>query len=302
MKENLIKLLNEYPFLKELYENKLNFEKNSCFPAGHYYSPVVNVEELRQRQNEIWEKESINKIDGIDLRAKDQIQLVNSFKQYYNEIPFKDDSNEDQRYYFKNDFYSYTDAIFLYSMIREFAPKQIIEVGSGFSSALMLDTNELFFNNEINLTFIEPYTERLNDLLRITDRYSTSILEKSVQNVPLSTFEDLNAGDILFIDSTHVAKTGSDVNYIIFQILPRLKSGVHIHFHDIFYPFEYPKEWVFMGRNWNEAYILKAFLMYNQEFEIKLFSNYLYNHHKNAFKDLPLCSNNYGANLWIEKK
>src|SRR5690606_8620162 len=115
--------------------------------------------------------------------------------------------------------------------------------------------------------------------------------------VPLAVFEELNAGDMLFIDSTHVAKTGSDVNYILFEILPRLKSGVLIHFHDIFYPFEYPRDWVFNGRNWNEVYFLKAFLMYNTTFEIKLFSHYLHKHHPNVFEAMPLCYRNHGGNL-----
>ncbi len=92
------------------------------------------------------------------------------------------------------------------------------------------------------------------------------------------------------------------MNYILFEILPRLKSGVLIHFHDIFYPFEYPRDWVFMGRNWNENYFLKAFLMYNNQFEIKLFSHYLHQHHSTVFKEMPLVYRNGGGNLWIEKE
>ena len=92
------------------------------------------------------------------------------------------------------------------------------------------------------------------------------------------------------------------MNYILFDILPVLKSGVLIHFHDIFYPFEYPKEWVLSGRNWNEDYFLKAFLMYNNKFEIRLFSDYMHKHHKEAFIDMPLSYKNPGGNLWIEKK
>jgi predicted O-methyltransferase YrrM len=187
-------------------------------------------------------------------------------------------------------------------MIRHFKPKQIIEIGSGFSSALTLDTNSSFFNNEIKLTFIEPYPERLYSLISDSDKKSTTIIESDVQLISLEVFEKLNSGDILFVDSTHVAKTGSDVNYILFEILPRLKSGVLIHFHDIFFPFEYPKEWVFKGMNWNEDYFLKAFLMYNNNFEIKFFSNYLHLHHKQAFDSMPLCYKNSGGSLWIEKK
>ena len=228
--------------------------------------------------------------------------MVKSFDLYYNEIPFGDHKKEKLRYYFENGFYSYTDAIFLYSMIRNLKPKRIIEVGSGFSSLVVLDTNELFFNNEINLTFIEPYPDRLNSLLKDKDYNLTTIIESEVQKVPISVFEELNAGDILFIDSTHVVKTGSDVNHILFNILPSLKRGVLIHFHDIFYPFEYSKEFVFARFNWNEGYFVKAFLMYNSDFEIRLFSDYLHKHHKSIFKGMPICYKNSGGNLWIEKK
>ncbi|MCZ8539210.1 hypothetical protein [Psychrobacillus psychrodurans] len=92
-------------------------------------------------------------------------------------------------------------------------------------------------------------------------------------------------GDILFIDSYHVSKIGSDVNYIIFEILPKLKPGVRIHFHDIFYPFEYPEKWIFEGRFWNRAYLLRAFLQYNQDFIIDLWNNYLILEHKEIFGD-----------------
>jgi hypothetical protein len=144
----------------------------------------------------------------------------------------------------------------------------------------------------------------LTEVDRIREDYLKHLPNNShfFQEVNIETFEKLNPGDFLFVDSTHVVKTGSDVNYIIFEILPKLKSGVIIHFHDIFYPFEYPKDWVFMGRNWNEDYFLKAFLMYNKDFEIMLFSHYLHNQHKEVFNKMPLCDKNHGGNLWLMKK
>ncbi len=107
---------------------------------------------------------------------------------------------------------------------------------------------------------------------------------------------------MLFIDSSHVSKTGSDLNFVLFDILPVLKSDVLIHFHDIFYPFEYPEEWVYEGRSWNEIYLIKAFLMCNSEFEILFFSHYLHIHLPGSFESMPLCYHNPGGNLWIQKK
>ena len=94
-----------------------------------------------------------------------------------------------------------------------------------------------------------------------------------VQNVKLIEFEKLEPNDLLFIDSSHISKIGSDLNYLLFEVLPSLKPGVIIHFHDILYPFEYPYEWIEKGIYWNEAYLLKAFLMHNKNYEILLFND-----------------------------
>jgi predicted O-methyltransferase YrrM len=295
-------LLNRLPYVRGLFEERENYRKNALYPAGHYYSPIISVDEVRRNEAAIWKNEKLDGVPGIDLQTEQQISLLSKFAAYYQEIPFPKQPDSAYRFYFENDWYTYSDAILLYSVIRQYKPKQIIEVGSGFSSALMLDVNERFFNHTIQLTFIEPYTARLNSLLKPTDRSSATLIERPIQSVPLETFDKLNAGDILFIDSSHVSKTGSDVNYILFDILPRLKSGVLIHFHDVFYPFEYPKKWVYNGWNWNEDYLLRAFLMYNTAFEIRIFSHYLHLHHPDAYAALPLCRQEKGGCLWMEKK
>jgi predicted O-methyltransferase YrrM len=304
IKNKLISYINKLPYVRGLYKSNLeylNFTKNSCFTAGHFHSPIINIDEIKERENEIWTTKVSDTIEGIDLNTTNQIQLVKKMEIYYSEMPFLKEKQKDLKYYFENDFYSYTDGITLYSVIREFKPKNIIEIGSGYSSALMLDTNKLFFKDEINLTFIEPNTERLLSLLNNQDNNRATIIQSIVQLVPLSKFKELNKGDILFIDSSHIVKTDSDLNHILFKIIPILKPGVIIHFHDIFYPFEYPKEWVYKGRNWNENYFLRSFLMYNNSFKILLFSEYLHQTNKEVFINMPLCYLNTGGNLWIEK-
>lgn len=298
IKDRIKRCINKLPYVRTLYSQSLN----TCFPNGHFYSPIISIEDIRKREAQIWKDCLKEGIEGVELRTEEQRKMLLQFSKYYQEIPFKSGKQENIRYQFENGSYSYTDGIMLYSMIRHFEPKQIIEIGSGYSSAVMLDTNDLFFNKQIDLTFIDPYPERLYSLMKEGDRVGTMVIKSEVQQVALDVFEKLGVGDILFVDSTHISKTGSDVNYILFEILPILKSGVFIHFHDVFYPFEYPKEWVFQGRNWNEDYILKAFLMYNEKFEIKLFSEYLHKHHEDVFNDMPLCYKNVGGNLWIEKK
>ena len=273
--------------------------KNTCFKPGHFYSPIISLNNIKTREVQIWEESSLNSLPDINLNSNEQITLLQEFKKYYSEQPFSSKKSIN-RYYFENIFFSYTDGILLYSVIRHFKPKQIIEVGSGFSSALMLDTAQHFLP-DLRFSFIEPYPKRLKSLMTGADKENIKIIENTIQNVELSHFETLENNDILFIDSTHISKTDSDVNHILFKILPRLKKGVIIHFHDIFYPFEYPKEWVYQGRNWNESYILRAFLMNNKNYKIILFADYLHKHKKNSFDDLPLCNQNTGGSIWLEK-
>jgi hypothetical protein len=188
-------------------------------------------------------------------------------------------------------------------MTRYLLPRRIIEIGSGFSSCVILDTNELFFGSSIKTTFIDPYPRRLMSLIKENDRSRIEIIPHRLQDVRLSIFEELQANDILFIDSTHVSKIDSDVNRIFFEILPLLSSGVYIHFHDIFFPFEYPKEWIYEGRAWNEAYVLRAFLQYNTQFRVVLMNTFMEYFHETFFREkMPLCLKNPGGSIWIRKE
>jgi hypothetical protein len=117
-----------------------------------------------------------------------------------------------------------------------------------------------------------------------------------------SVFAALGPGDILFIDSTHVCKPGSDVEFLFSRVLPALAAGVYVHVHDIFYPFEYPKEWVEEGRAWNEAYLLAAFLQYNRAFRVEFWGQYLQHFHRERFAaDLPLYLRDPGGSIWLRK-
>lgn len=301
------KLFSNLPyFQKLLLQNQqlkarlLAYEKDLFSPLGHFYSPMVNLESVKSRENKIWSSNG-NDVEGISLNVDTQKSLLKELELFYSALPFAAQKKEGLRYYFENEYYSYTDGIILYGIMRKANPRKIIEIGSGYSSALMLDVNTLFFNNSIQLTFVEPYPDRLYSLINDQDRISAKVLVQDVQDLGSTHFDILEENDILFIDSSHISKTGSDVNYLLFEVLPRLKSGVWIHFHDIFYPFEYPKEWVYEGRNWNEDYIVRAFLMYNSSFQIKLFSHYLHFHHPDAFSNMPLCYKNHGGNLWLQK-
>jgi len=267
---------------------------------GHFYSPYPSINEVKENEESIFLVP--RELPAVDLNEEEQMQLFDVFKEYYKELPFKDEKTDGLRYYFNNPSYSYSDAICLYAMIRHVKPKRLIEIGSGYSSCVTLDTNETFFDNSIACTFIDPYPELLLSLIKDADKEAVNIIPTKLQEVSLKQFSSLRENDILFVDSTHVSKINSDVNYIFFEILPSLNSGVYIHFHDIFYPFEYPKEWIYGGKAWNEDYLLRAFLQYNSSFKIVFFNTFLeYFFAEKFIADMPLCMRNPGGSIWLRK-
>ena len=243
---------------------------NRRFPPGHFHSTIPSLEEIKDQKDRLFKPQS--ELAGVDLREEAQVKLFHELASFYSDLPFSENKNGDFRYYYNNPHYAYSDGIVLATMLRRLEPKKIIEVGSGFSSGLILDLNDHFFDSKMDCEFIEPYPElTLNKVLSDKERASIKFHHAKLEDCPLSVFSNLEAGDVLFIDSSHVSKIGSDVNYFLFEIFPRLASGVFIHIHDIFYPFEYPAEWLFDGVAWNEAYLLRAFLQFNSEFQIEFF-------------------------------
>jgi predicted O-methyltransferase YrrM len=272
---------------------------------GHYYSPVPSLKELSRDAPRIFDR-SRRSLAGIDLNEEHQLSLVREFAAFYGDQPFPETPRDGIRYFFDNYWYGAADALFLYSMMRRVRPRRIVEVGSGFSSAVMLDTNERFLDRSARLTFVEPDSVRLRKLLKPDDETSVTIVEQPVQHVAPGIVDSLAAGDFLFIDSSHVSKAGSDVNHILFELLPRIAPGVLVHFHDILYPFEYPRDWFELGISWNEPYVLRAFLQYNSQFRIVFWNDFVMTfHHEILRKLMPLCTIRpafgVGGSLWLER-
>ena len=139
--------------------------------------------------------------------------------------------------------------------------------------------------------------------MKPSDAGHVRVIEQQVQDVDRALFQSLRTNDILFVDSTHVSKCGSDVNYIFFEILPLLAAGVIVHFHDIFYPFEYPRAWIHEGRAWNELYLLRAFLMHNTDYRVLLGNSYV--HHRFPgwmARHYPQLLRNPGGSFWLQKQ
>ena len=206
-----------------------NHQPPQYVSPGHFYSPIPSIEDIERAITAAPASYS-----GIDLREDQQLALLEKLSRYYAEIPFPAEKNERFRFAFHNPSYSWGDAIILFCMIRELKPRRILEIGSGHTSALILDTNERYCGGGIDCTFVEPYPELLISLLRPNEDHEPRLISRKLQDVNLTIFDTLEAGDILFVDSSHVLKAGSDCQLLFSDILPRLNPGTLIHFHDVF--------------------------------------------------------------------
>jgi len=279
-----------------------------AYPLGHYYSPIPNSKQILKSLclNSV---STHDKCLGIDLKEMAQLDLLNKLSQYYGDLPFTVRPSNSQRFYYDNSWFGYADAIVLFCILRYFEPSKVIEVGSGFSSAVMLDTNDKFLDGSAQFTFIEPHPNRLNTVLNEQDKRKCTMINRPIQEIRTDVFKTLSTNDILFIDSSHVVKSGSDVAHIMFEILPNLNCGVIVHFHDILWPFEYPYEWFAAGRAWNEAYFIRAFLQYNKSFDIIYYNSFMnLFHEKHIRRMMPLClqKSSYklteaASSLWLRK-
>lgn len=190
-------------------------------------------------------------------------------------------------------------------MIRKFKPKKIIEIGSGASTKMMLNSIE---KNEIEdmqfkceISCVEPYEYSQLEGLPI------KLIKEKVETIDPVVFKSLQKKDILFIDSSHIIRPQGDVLFEIQHILPELNSGVLIHFHDIFTPKDYLNEWIFKDRKlWNEQYLLESFLSCNNQFEIIGALNFLkHNHWELLSSKFPVLKQEIyrePGSFWIRKK
>jgi hypothetical protein len=192
----------------------------------------------------------------------------------------------DPHFDFANDYFSGLDAAIYYALIRDLRPACVIEIGAGMSTriaALALARNRQE-GHAGRLECIEPFPGP-----RLTDRMpETTLIQKRVEDVPLEHFDSLGANDILFIDSSHAVKFGGDVCREFLDILPRLKPGVWIHVHDVFFPHDYPAAWL-IERRWafTEQYLLEAFLAFNQSFSVRLCLHWLWADDRESCRDWP---------------
>jgi hypothetical protein len=299
------------PFISRMAQTGAGSErclKRKCLPVPiHYYSPIPDIEDLEKRK--VWDKKS--QLTGIDFPIEKQLEFIKILGEKYGsecDWPLSPTGNPAQ-FYVNNVSFSYGCAAVLHSMIRYFKPKKIIEIGSGNSSLVISEaiTDNRNENFPVEYVIIDPYPLDIikNELKNITKL----IIEKG-ELMDSAFFDQLQKNDILFIDSGHTVKTGSDVNYLILDILPRIKPGVVIHFHDISLPYEYPKIYYTNPQFrvfWTEAYLLQAFLSFNPYFEVLLAMNLIMKDKAGDFQRSfphydPDIHKSISGSFWIRRK
>ena len=263
----------------------------------HFYQPLPDTGSLPE---DLWRKSS--SLNGLEMNDALQLELLcKVFPQYrseYEKLPLQQ-TDCAHEFYLDNPMFAGTDALALYCMVRHFRPRLVIEVGCGFSTRLTAQA--ALRNGRTELIAIEPFPDQV---VKTGFPGLTALVPRCVQEAGLDTFRQLSSGDILFLDSSHVVRCGSDVNFLFLEVLPQLRPGVIVHIHDIFLPNEYPREWVKQEfRFWNEQYLLQAFLMFNRDFEVLLANNYLAQHYRpqmqSTFPTSPWWG---GGSFWMRRK
>lgn len=269
---------------------------------GHYYSPVVDPAAAAAALDSLARGPAPRTLPDVYIDRAAMIRLWRGLLPDLRDAPFPRRKSEGFAFYFDNPAYSWGDALMYYAFLRRWRPRRVIEVGAGYSSALLLDTLARDWPDGCEVTFVDPHPQVIRELFG-SALDESRLIASSVQDCPVEVFTALEAGDFLFIDSTHVLKTGSDVCHELFRILPALAPGVIVHFHDMFWPFEYPRAWVVDdNRSWNELYAIRAFLNGNAGYEVLMFNDYL------AKTERPLVAEtcprflwNPGGALWLRK-
>jgi hypothetical protein len=282
-----VTLLRSVPF-EELQRRGWHLQPNS------YATPLNDVPFLREHP-ELWLEEEIPAEVEWDLDG--QLELLRTLHRYTGELSeVPHEAAGPGRFHWGNEVFPSGDASAYYGIVRHLQPRRVIEVGAGWSTLVLkmaLEAND----RSCEVTLIEPDLKR-----EVVGELSAGwqVEERPLQLADLAVFEDLGPQDVVFYDGSHCVRTASDVNWMFFQVLPRLAPGVWIHVHDLSWPRDYSAIWVLdEGLTWNEQYLVQAFLMGNASYRVRLAVSMLAllrsDEVEALFDRFP------GASLWIEK-
>jgi hypothetical protein len=311
LREKLAKLLARW-LPSEIMKDKAFFdlwqEAGYHITPVHFYEPIPDT---RCLPRSLWEQPS--EMVGVQFEDEAHLHLLNTFHEsfHWEYSAFRwNPSTDPHEFFLNNGFLSAGDAEILYCMVRQFQPRRILEIGSGFSSLLMIQALKINQQRKPDrpsqLTCMDPYPRPFIRGIQDSAPDLIEFVEVPIDDLGWDTFQELEENDILFIDSSHVVRTGSDVLKILLDVIPRLKPGVLIHIHDIFLPEEYPEIWIKqMGRFWGEQYLLHAFLAFNRQFRILWPGAYMRLRHPTAVEAaIPSfrADRNWMGSFWIRRE
>jgi len=284
------------------FETRPEFAEAAGFNVlpRRFDSPVPHLEEI-----DFAALAKPRALPGIDLRVGPALELLARLKPFAAEldaIPYE--FSADGPFWFTPEFlqsFPDYDTAVLYSLLRQLKPKRYVEVGCGYSSlvssyALQRNQRE---GAACDAVYADPEPRLPLDKALAFGR----LVQKRVQALPLDLFTALQAGDVLFIDTSHVLKIQSDVEQELLRILPSLAPGVWIHFHDVFTPYDYPEEWVRQPlRLWaNEQYGVECILSGGSRYQIEIPLHYLVRDRLTAAREFYPRGRTRGQSLWLRK-
>ena len=285
--------------MRKMIWSKKIFLKTGIFPIrDHYYEPLFNSSHLSKslRVDRV--------LPGIKFNDKEQLSLLDKFGFNEELLKISKEKKDGLEFYYNNNSFGVGDAEYLYNMIRLFKPKRLIEVGSGNSTLMAINAVRQNQKETPNYSCehicIEPYE------MHWLEKLSSQIIREKVENTDKQLFSQLEANDVLFIDSSHIIRPQGDVLFEYLEILPILKPGVLVHIHDIFTPKDYLDEWVLEDMKlWNEQYLLEAFMVFNNEYRIIGALNYLKHHYPDKlYAKCPILANKVDeepCSFWLIK-
>lgn len=277
------------------------WEKSDVLPVPfHFYQPIVRSDDVAA-----WGVE--DPLLGVDMRKRQQLELLGDLARFRDEVavlPMEAAPDGSELYVdLAGQAYLSGDIETLYAMVRHLAPQTVLEVGCGASSriielALRANREE---GKQARHICVEPYHAPWLEELGV------EVVRERVELLDQGVFSDLQANDILFIDTSHVVRHGGDVNFLYLRTLPALSEGVYVHVHDVFLPMDYPQEWLRdYKRFWTEQYLLQAFLAFNAQFEVVLAASYLATHHRDAMAQAcPIMAgepDSIPGSFWLRRK
>lgn len=241
----------------------------------NFYSPIPDVDSIPAG---LWERPG--SLAGVDLDLGSQLRYVS---QELAPLMAEFDPSPRQtacthEYYTGNGLFEGADADLLYAMVRHHRPRRMLEFGAGFSTLVTARAcaANTAYGRPAELVSHDPEASAPADPI---DGLS-AVRSVRAQDVAPEVFASLTAGDVLFIDSSHTVKVGGDVPFLLLEVIPRLAPGVVVHVHDVFLPWEYPREWLARNRwYWAEQHLLQALLVGNQALEVMVAGHALWRAH-----------------------